>query len=224
MIATLSKTFLIEKIYNCFIILLAQWYTNLLSPDGVHAHISLSLRLLVLCLVGPALFLIYITVYFFKELISFIQAPLTNATPAFSTLWYHLVFHFKRKYSILGNDTWPLSGSNKLTNQLSAFDWLTCIAFTMLKFVTPHERTDKSLLACLQLTLFQTSPGINVSEIQIFWKHCGKREIAHNEQFLLFPVFSTCLENYLPFSSKSKLWSANSFSLEESKICCLGKG
>ena len=38
-----------------------------------------------------------------------------------------------------------------------------------------------------------------------------------------FPtVLSTCLENFLPFPSKLKLSSANSFSLEESKICCLG--
>ena len=83
------------------------------------------------------------------------------------------------------------------------------------------------------------------------WKEntVGKGEIAHYEQFLLFPlqilktqglfgkglkalwekkkgaifpfptVFSTCLENFLPFSSKS----ANSFSLEESKTCRLGK-
>ena len=42
----------------------------------------------------------------------------------------------------------------------------------------------------------------------------GKGEIAHNKQFLLFPVFSTCLENFLPFSSSSKLSSAKSFSLE----------
>ena len=40
-----------------------------------------------------------------------------------------------------------------------------------------------------------------------------------------FPkVFSICLENFLPFSSNFKLPSANSFSLEESKICFLGKG
>ena len=36
--------------------------------------------------------------------------------------------------------------------------------------------------------------------------------------------FSTHLENFLPFSSNLKLSSANSFSLEESKICRLGKG
>ena len=51
----------------------------------------------------------------------------------------------------------------------------------------------------------------------------GKGEIARNEQLLHFPVFSTPLKNFLPFSSNLKLLSANSFSLEESKICCLGK-
>ena len=53
----------------------------------------------------------------------------------------------------------------------------------------------------------------------------GKGEIARNEQFLLFPtVFSTRLDNFLPFSSNLKLSSANSFSLEESKICHLVMG
>ena len=42
----------------------------------------------------------------------------------------------------------------------------------------------------------------------------GKGEISP------FPtVFSTCLENFLPFSSDLKLLCANSVSLEESKIC-----
>ena len=41
----------------------------------------------------------------------------------------------------------------------------------------------------------------------------------------LFPtVFSTRLDNFLPFSSNLKLSSANSFSLDECKICLLGKG
>ena len=57
-----------------------------------------------------------------------------------------------------------------------------------------------------------------------FEKTVRKVEIARNEQFLLFPVFSTPLENPLPFSSNLKLSSANSFSLEESKISRLGKG
>ena len=52
----------------------------------------------------------------------------------------------------------------------------------------------------------------------------GKGEIARYEQFPLFPVFSTLLEKFLPFSSNLKLSSANTFSLERSKICCLGKG
>ena len=52
----------------------------------------------------------------------------------------------------------------------------------------------------------------------------GKGEIARNEQFLLFPVFSTLLENYLPFLSNLILSSANSSNLEYSRICRLGKG
>ena len=52
----------------------------------------------------------------------------------------------------------------------------------------------------------------------------GKGEIARNEQFSPFPtVFSTLLENFSPFSSNLKLLSANSFSLGQLKICCLGK-
>ena len=40
-----------------------------------------------------------------------------------------------------------------------------------------------------------------------------------------FPtVFSIRLDNFLPWSSSLKISSANSFSLDESKICRLGKG
>ena len=49
----------------------------------------------------------------------------------------------------------------------------------------------------------------------------GKREIVHNEKFLFFPQFSTV---FLPFSSNFELPDAISSSLEESKICRLGKG
>ena len=53
----------------------------------------------------------------------------------------------------------------------------------------------------------------------------GKGEIAPNKQFLFFPtVFSTRLENFLPFSSNLKLKSATSFGLEESKTYRMGKG
>ena len=34
-----------------------------------------------------------------------------------------------------------------------------------------------------------------VSAVQVFWKNCGKGEIAHNEQFLLIP------QCFLPFSA-----------------------
>ena len=47
----------------------------------------------------------------------------------------------------------------------------------------------------------------------------GKGDIAP-----LPTVFSICLKKFLPFSSDLKLLPANSFCLEVSKICCLGKG
>ena len=80
------------------------------------------------------------------------------------------------------------------------------------------------MLVCKDLlTLSQTSPGFYMSAVQVFWKILRKGETAQNEQFLLLPVFSTRLENFLPLSSDLKLSSASSFSLEGSKICCLGK-
>ena len=89
MIATLS--FFIENIYNHYIVLLAQWYTNVLSPDGVQSQIGSSLRLLVLSFVRPDLFVIHFCLFIFlkKKNYSFLSlASLTNATPAFSTLWF----------------------------------------------------------------------------------------------------------------------------------------
>ena len=70
MITTLSV--FIENIYNCYIVL---WRNDTppLSPNVVHPQISSSLRLLVLCLVRPDLFVIYYCLFIcFKELISFI--------------------------------------------------------------------------------------------------------------------------------------------------------
>ena len=48
--------------------------------------------------------------------------------------------------------------------------------------------------------------------------------VHENEQFLLFPVFSTCLKSFLLFSTNLKLLSANSFNLDESKNLSFGKG
>ena len=75
-----------------------------------------------------------------------------------------------------------------------------------------------------ELTLSQTSPGFYVSAVQVFWKHCGKRRNCSLRAISPFPtVFSPLLESLLPFLSNLKLLPATSFSLEESKICCLGK-
>ena len=50
----------------------------------------------------------------------------------------------------------------------------------------------------------------------------GKGELARNEQFLLFP--QCFLPVCITFSSNLEPLSANSFSLEGSRICRLGKG
>ena len=64
-----------------------------------------------------------------------------------------------------------------------------------------------------------------MSAVQSFEKIVGKGEIDRFEQFLLFPqCFLHVLKNFLPFSSNLKLSSVNFLSLEESKICHLGKG
>ena len=53
------------------------------------------------------------------------------------------------------------------------------------------------------------------------WK---KEKLLVTSNFSFSTVFSTRLEIFLLFSSNLKLSSAKSFSLEESKICRLGKG
>ena len=71
---------------------------------------------------------------------------------------------------------------------------------------------------------FNSSLVFTCLQYKSFENTVGKAEITHYEQFLLFPVFSTCMETFLPFSTNLKLLSAKSFSLEESEICRLGKG
>ena len=87
-----------------------------------------------------------------------------------------------------------------------------------------HMRRNRDLHGLL-LTLSQTRPGFTCLLHKSFENTEAKGEIAHNEQFLLFPqCFSTRLEKFVPLSSDLKLSSTNSFSLKESKICRLGKG
>ena len=64
---------------------------------------------------------------------------------------------------------------------------------------------------------------LRVCDTSLFKKK-KKNTVGKGEKILLFPVFYTILENFLPFSSNLKVPSANSFGLEESKICRLGKG
>ena len=103
---------------------------------------------------------------------------------------------------------------------------------TILNFLPPPPSVPNGFLrACTYAVKIDFNPFPNkpwflhVCSISLSKTLCEKGKNAHNEQFLLFPsVFSTCFENFLPFSSKSVLSSANSFSLEESKICRLEKG
>ena len=53
-----------------------------------------------------------------------------------------------------------------------------------------------------------------------FLNTVGKAEIAHNKQFLLFHSVFYPLGELSAISSDLKFFFANSFNLEESKICC----
>ena len=106
------------------------------------------------------------------------------------------------------------TGSNDKTIKINRFDIdsLTIDGKEILLLQNFCYTFPKQALVfmCLQYKSFQNT--------------VGKGEIAHNEQFLLFPqCFLPFLEDLLPFSSNLKLSSANSFSLEESEICRLGK-
>ena len=70
------------------------------------------------------------------------------------------------------------------------------------------------------LTHSQTMTPFDAPGKQAFWKHCGKRRNCLSN----FSFSHNVLDNLLLFSSNLKLSSANSFSVEESKICCLVMG
>ena len=76
-----------------------------------------------------------------------------------------------------------------------------------------------TLVVKVVLNLKPTNQPIMCLHYKSLENSVGKGDISP------FPsLFSTHLENFLPFSLILKLLSANSFSLEESKICRLGKG
>ena len=66
---------------------------------------------------------------------------------------------------------------------------------------------------------------LHVYSIITFGHTLGKGRITHNDQFLLFPqCFLPFRKTFCHLYQVSKLSSANSFSMEESKTCSLGKG
>ena len=80
-------------------------------------------------------------------------------------------------------------------------------------------QTALNIKKSFHLTLSRTSPFFTCLHYKSFENTLGKREIACEKQFLLFPhCFLPFWENFQPFLSNSKLSCANSFSLEESKI------
>ena len=87
----------------------------------------------------------------------------------------------------------------------------------------PSLTTEFSLTQCC-LTDSHTMTPFDAPGNKPFENAVGKGETARNEQYLLVQVFSTRLDNFMPFSSNLELSSANSFSLEESKICRLVMG
>ena len=87
---------------------------------------------------------------------------------------------------------------------------------------------------CFQLSLVQilsfVNPFPNKPWFLLVCSTSLLKTLREKEKLLkraIFPfptVFSTRLDNFMPFSSNFKLSSANSFSLEVSKICRLEKG
>ena len=83
-----------------------------------------------------------------------------------------------------------------------------------------HNPFPFSVILILQptLTLSQTSLVFTCLQYNSFENTVGNGEITRYKQFLLFPVFSTCIENFLPFSSKLNLSTAKSLVWRSLKI------
>ena len=108
--------------------------------------------------------------------------------------------------------------------------------------IKQRDKSGEFQMSDIMCTRRTMKPRQNQKVSRKFWKLISTRSLiskptryfsnnGHNHIFNLsyraispFPtVFSTQLEIFLPFSSKRKMSSANSFSLKESKICHLGK-
>ena len=92
---------------------------------------------------------------------------------------------------------------------------LNMILFWIFKDWNVFFRYFRLRSGCKWLTHSHTITPFDAPGKQAFWKHCGKRRYCSWRAISAFPtVFSTHLDNFLPFSSNLKLSSANSFSLE----------
>ena len=87
--------------------------------------------------------------------------------------------------------------------------------------ILSHKKT------IIHQTIFEIQPlpkqalAFTCLQYRSFENTVGKGEIAHNEQFLLFPQCFLPLWRTLSFSSNSKLSSANSFTLEDTVFSTL---
>ena len=130
-------------------------------------------------------------------------------------IWERVKWYLMGFYSAETNDK---AAENKEQDQTS---WMCglILLFTLCKINSWLQ------MAVKRLTHSHTMTHFDASGKQAFWKHCGKRRNCLLRAISPFPtVFSSCLDNFLPFSSNLKMSSANSFSLEESKICGLVMG
>ena len=99
------------------------------------------------------------------------------------------------------------------SNNVSTFSYITlkCCLQMLLIWTFITKFSDKVL------TFSLTSPAFLFTCLQYksIENTVGKGELLMTNKFLLFPVFSTFIENFLPYLIKFKTSSANTFSLEE---------
>ena len=75
------------------------------------------------------------------------------------------------------------------------YNYATCLEGALVCSSLPFSKQALVFFTCLQYKSIENN--------------VGKEEIARNEQFLLFPVFSTYLESFLSISPNLKLSSAD---------------
>ena len=101
--------------------------------------------------------------------------------------------------------------------------WFSCLFDKMMDLWIPYiaimHGGDRYINTFPNKPLFLRVCRTNL--LKTLWE---KEKLLIKSNFSISHSVFTLLENFPSFSSNLKLLSANSFSLEESKICCLGKG